>query len=138
MADLLRLLVVIVAFGGFSIAFYIRYKKQRSELLVCPLNSNCETVIHSAYSTFLAVPLEFWGMGYYALVSLTYILFFFSPAARALNLMHLISWVTVMAFLFSLYLVYVQAVKLREWCTWCLISALFCSIIFLASLAIFQ
>ena len=44
--------------------------------------------------------------------------------------------ITVMATLFSFYLTYIQASKLKEWCTWCLISALLCSIIFLASLAL--
>lgn len=138
MAVLLRLLIILVALGGFAIAFYIRRKKLRAETLVCPLNSNCETVIHSAYSTFLGVPLEWLGMFYYAVVAVSYVSFIFSPAARAFNLTLLISWVTVMAFLFSLYLTYIQAVKLREWCTWCLISVLFCSIIFLASLALYQ
>lgn len=138
MENLLRLLITVVALGGFFIAFYIWRQKHRAEALVCPLHSNCETVIYSAYSTFLGVPLELWGMGYYAAVSISYVSFIFLPAARALNPMLLISWVTVVAFLFSLYLTYVQAVKLREWCTWCLISALFCSIIFLASLAIYQ
>lgn len=138
MSDLLRLLIASVALGGFFIAFYIWRQKHRVETLVCPLHSNCETVIHSAYSTFLGLPLEWLGMFYYAVVAISYVSFLFSPAARALNLMLLISWVTVAAFLFSLYLTYIQAVKLREWCTWCLISALFCSIIFLASLAIYQ
>ena len=137
MANLLRLLIVLVAVGGFAVAFYIWRKKRRAEGLVCPLHSNCETVIHSQYSIFLGFPLELWGMGYYVLVALTYILFILAPAARALDLMLFISWLSILAFLFSLYLTYIQAVKLREWCTWCLISALFCSIIFLASLAIY-
>ncbi len=129
MTDLLRWFIVLVALGGFAIAFYIRRKKTRAETLICPLHSNCETVIHSPYSTFLGWPLELWGMFYYALVTLSYIFFVLLPV---------ILWLTVFAFLFSLYLTYIQAVKLREWCTWCLISALFCSIIFLASLAIYQ
>ncbi|MBI2097416.1 MAG: vitamin K epoxide reductase family protein [Candidatus Vogelbacteria bacterium] len=138
MDNLLRLLIVVVALAGFAVAFYIWRQKRRAEGLVCPLHSNCAAVIHSQYSTFLGLPLELWGMGYYALVALTYLSFILAPAARALNLMHLISWLSVLAFLFSLYLTYIQAVKLREWCTWCLISALFCSIIFLTSLAIYQ
>ncbi|MBI2100623.1 MAG: vitamin K epoxide reductase family protein [Candidatus Vogelbacteria bacterium] len=138
MDNLLRFLIVATAGGGFAVAFYIWRQKRRAEALVCPLNSNCATVIHSQYSTFLSLPLELWGMAYYGLVVLTYLSLILSPAARALNLIPLISWLSVLAFLFSLYLTYIQAVKLREWCTWCLISALFCSIIFLTSLALYQ
>ncbi|MBI4090666.1 MAG: hypothetical protein HY422_01440, partial [Candidatus Komeilibacteria bacterium] len=61
MADLLRLLIILVASGGFAVAFYIWRKKQHAEVLVCPLHSNCAVVIHSQYSTFLGFPLELWG-----------------------------------------------------------------------------
>jgi len=139
MATLLHLLIIIVALGGWSIAFHIRRKKNRTEKLVCPLNSNCETVVHSRYSTFLGLPLEWWGLGYYSLIALAHLaLLFSSPAPAILILPMLVLWLTVFAFLFSFYLTYVQAAKLHEWCAWCLISALFCSIIFLTSLAIYS
>ncbi|MEK7585201.1 MAG: vitamin K epoxide reductase family protein [Patescibacteria group bacterium] len=135
---LLRLLITVVATLGFIVAYYIGHKKRRSEALVCPLNANCEAVIHSDYSTFLGIHLEYWGMGYYALVVLSYLSFISWPQFNFASLPQAIEWLSIIAFLFSLYLTYIQAFKLREWCTWCLISALFSSIIFLSSLALYQ
>src|SRR3989344_4636393 len=101
MENLLRGLIIVVALGGFSIAFHIRRKKQRSEALICPLNADCEKVIHSDYSTFLGLPLELWGLGYYGLVVLSYLIFIISPATRGLALPQVIEWFTIGAFLFS-------------------------------------
>ena len=133
---LLRLLILTVALGGFLVAFHIWRKKRRAEKLICPLNSNCEIVVHSRYSTFLGQPLESLGLVYYFLMIVSQTGSLLSPVWRASVLSSLILWLTIMAFIFSVYLLYIQAVKLREWCAWCLLSAIFCSIIFLVSLKI--
>ncbi len=132
----LHLLIILVAAGGFLIASHIRRKKLKNEALVCPLNSNCEAVIHSQYSRFLGLPLELLGMIYYAFTAFNHLLFLILPAFNSGEIVAVVMAMSVMAALFSFYLTYIQAAKLREWCTWCLISALFCSIIFLASLAL--
>ena len=132
----LHLLIIFVAFGGFLIAFYIQHKKRNNEVLVCPLESNCEAVVHSRYSKLAGIPLELIGMTYYALVAVSHALFLIFPFFNQSEAMIAVMLVTVIAILFSLYLTFIQAVKLKEWCTWCLVSALFCAIIFLASLAL--
>jgi uncharacterized membrane protein len=133
---LLSMLIIVVAAGGFSTAFYIGSKKQRSEKLVCPLDSDCDLVIHSPYSIFWGVPLERWGMAYYAIVILLYTLFLTWPGFRALGLLSAVYWLSILAFLVSAYLIYIQAAKLRQWCTWCLLSGVFCTVIFLTTLAL--
>ncbi|MEK7209038.1 MAG: vitamin K epoxide reductase family protein [Patescibacteria group bacterium] len=137
MEILLRLLIIIVALSGFLAAFYIWRQKRRSEKLICPLNSDCEVVVHSRYSTLFGLPLEWLGFAYYLSVIVSQTLNFFLPVQLAV-VQPLILWLTVAAFLFSLYLIYIQIIKLREWCAWCLLSAIFCTIIFLASIAIYS
>ena len=132
----LHLLIIFFAAGGFLIAFYIRHKKRHDEVLVCPLESNCEAVIHSRYSRFLGIPLELLGLLYYAVVAVSHALFLIFPAFNRGEPVIAVMVITVMAALFSLYLTFIQASKLKEWCTWCLVSALLCTIIFLASLAL--
>ena len=41
---------------------------------------------------------------------------------------------TTAAFLFSLYLTFIQGFVLREWCEWCLVSAFLCAAIFILAL----
>ncbi|MFH1170310.1 MAG: vitamin K epoxide reductase family protein [Candidatus Vogelbacteria bacterium] len=132
----LHLLIIFVAFGGFLVAFYIRHKKRNNEVLVCPLESNCEAVVHSRYSKLASIPLELIGMVYYALVAVGHALFLIFPFFNQGEAVFMVMLMTVIAILFSLYLTFIQAAKLKEWCTWCLVSALFCAIIFLASLAL--
>ncbi len=132
----LHLLIIFVAFGGFLIAFYIRHKKRNKEVLVCPLESNCENVVHSQYSKLWGIPLEVLGLCYYAVVAVAHALFLIYPAFNHGQAVIVVMGVTAVAILFSLYLTFIQASRLREWCTWCLLSALFCAVIFLASLSL--
>lgn len=129
------LIIIAAAITGFSIAFYIRRKKQSGGTLVCPLNSNCETVIHSDYSRFLGIPLEFLGMAYYAIIALSYLIFLARPEIAAPSAVFVILTLSTMAFLFSLYLTFLQAFTLRQWCTWCLTSATISTLIFISALA---
>lgn len=129
-----HLLVIFAAFGGFVIAFYINHKKSTGESLVCPLNSDCAAVIHSTYSTFLGFPVQRVGMMYYAVIALGYALFLVYPEVASPYMTFNMLALTISAFLFSLYLTFIQAFNLRQWCTWCLTSAGICTVIFWAAI----
>lgn len=128
-------IIIAAAISGFSISFYIRRKKQSGGALVCPLKSNCETVIHSDYSRFLGIPLEFLGMAYYALITLSYAIFLSRPYFATPLAIFAILTLSTIAFLFSLYLTFLQAFTLRQWCTWCLTSATLSTLIFISAMA---
>jgi|SRR3989344_1852352 len=128
------LTIIAAALLGFLIAYYIYAHKKSGRKLTCPINSDCEVVVRSRYSTLFGVTLEKWGMLYYAAVILFYLgLIFWPTLAAALAVISaLIALASVFAFLLSLYLTYIQMAKLREWCVWCLGSALVSTVIFLA------
>ncbi|OGN01981.1 MAG: hypothetical protein A2651_02110 [Candidatus Yanofskybacteria bacterium RIFCSPHIGHO2_01_FULL_42_12] len=128
-------IIIFIAFSGFLLAAYIRHKKVYKEALICPLKSNCETVIFSDYSKFFGVPVELLGIAYYLIVVLTYGIFMALPVEMPQILVFGVFSLTIVAFLFSLYLTFIQAFALKQWCTWCLISAGFCTGIF--GLAVF-
>lgn len=120
--------------GGFLVAAKVRRVKKHKEQLVCPLGSDCNAVITSRYANFFGFPLELLGMAYFGIIFLTYLsLIAFShllpPTAFTVILM-----LTPGAFLFSSYLLFVQAFLLRQWCIWCLLAALFSYTIFFGSL----
>lgn len=128
-----HLLIIFTAFAGFLLAFYIRHKKGAGETFVCPIGADCNMVIHSEYSKFFGIPVEVLGLLYYALVALVYALFLASPVLTHPVVIITVYATTAASFIFSLYLTFVQAFKLKEWCTWCLTSAALCSVIFLAT-----
>ena len=124
-------IIIFLSFTGFLIASYIRHhKKNIQEALICPLKANCDTVIHSDYSKFLGVPVENLGMTYYAFTAAGYGLIIIFPAMGLPWIASGLMLSSVFAFAFSIYLTAVQAFALKNWCTWCLISASICGVIF--------
>ncbi|MBI4438016.1 hypothetical protein HY631_03655 [Candidatus Uhrbacteria bacterium] len=125
--------IVIVALGlaGFFLALYLRSKKARkATAFTCPLKGNCTEVIHSSYATFLSLPVELLGTAYYLLIAVGYGARVGFPA-ETLTLAFPLLMVSTLALLFSSYLTFIQVVRLRKLCTWCLLSAAFCLSIFL-------
>lgn len=136
MNTLWHIILIFAAFGGFLLSFYIRHKKQTREKMTCPLGSDCDAVIYSEYSRFLRVPLEILGILYYGFVAVSYALFLVLPAFASPLVVFSILALTIAAFLFSLYLTFIQAFVLKQWCAWCLMSAGLCTIIFAIALSV--
>lgn len=126
-------LIIFVAFSGFILSVYLRHKKNRKEHFVCPLRAKCSSVIQSRYSKFFGIPVEIIGMVYYALIAIGYGVA--SAMGHLDGLGYLLLAATTGAFLFSVYLTFIQIFALREYCSWCLLSASFCTIIFILALA---
>ncbi|MDP3784536.1 MAG: vitamin K epoxide reductase family protein, partial [bacterium] len=129
------LLIIFCAVVGFFISVYIRHKKSSREVLVCPLNSNCEEVIHSDFSKFFGIPVEILGFLYYGALAVSYGFIVVLPEFAPPYFHYGLVLASAAAFLFSLYLTFIQAFTLREWCTWCLTSAMLSTVIFISSAA---
>ncbi len=126
------ILIIFIGFAGFLLSHYIAHKKRRKdEHFVCPLRASCTEVVHSDYSRFLGIHVEHIGMLYYGLIAIGYGLLA-SLSGIAMFSLILFS-ISTLAFLFSVYLTFVQIFILRKLCTWCLISAFMCLMIFLIS-----
>lgn len=122
-----NIIIVAIAGSGFILARYIFTKKRRKEKIVCLLDSNCDIVVHSQYSTFLGVPLEVFGMIYFALIGLFFIGTFFVAELNSIYFATLMPIITFGAFAFSIYLSTVQLSIIKQWCSWCLISTILCA-----------
>ena len=127
-------ITALLAVMGFSIATYIRHKKVSMETFVCPIGHTCDAVIHSDYSRFLGIPVEYLGILYYGIIAFSYAALALRPDLNMPLVLLALLIVTTVAFLFSLYLTFIQAFALRQWCTWCLISAGLCTLIFSSTL----
>lgn len=97
------------------------------------MRSNCEAVVHSDFSKFFGINLEIIGMFYYGFVVVIYSLFLFFPHLAYADLVFAFAWVSTFAFAFSVYLVSLQAFVIKEWCAWCLGSAIISTVIAILS-----
>ncbi len=124
---------IIFGLAGLSVAGYVFWKKKTAQPMVCPLNGECEVVTTSQYSKFLGIPVEKIGILYYGLIVLVYTLHALIPWLLSDTVLFFIMGITIASFVFSLYLIFIQAFVLRKWCTWCLFSAGFSTFIFVTA-----
>ena len=133
MSTVLYLTIALCGVAGLLISGHIHNKKRRHEPLTCPIGHSCDTVIHSEYSKFMNMPVEILGVAYYGLITATYFAYFMMPSLPGSLFAIGVLGVSGLAFIFSVYLIAVQMFILRQWCTWCIISATLCTLIFFAA-----
>ena len=104
---------------GLADALYLTIEHVTGQSVQCTLISGCSEVLSSPYAVVAGVPLAAIGAAaYFAVFSLaTLAAFDYGSAAKLL-----IPLVAAM-FLVSLWLVYLQAFVIREFCQYCLLSA---------------
>jgi uncharacterized membrane protein len=136
---LIRVAILILGLCGFTVARHIsKHKNNEEQPLVCPIKFDCHGVVHSDYSTFLGVHLEVWGMIYYSLVSLAYLFFIFMPSAIPSTVVNFMIALSLIAFLFSTYLMSLLIFVLKKACSWCIVSALISAAIFILTIATYH
>jgi uncharacterized membrane protein len=114
-ARALRLLTALVALAGVVLATYLTSAHYAEGSLVCPVGGGCETVQESQYAEIAGVPVAVLGLGAY--VVLLALVLWDTPAARLAA-----AAIALVGFMFSAYLLVVQAFVLDAFCVWCLVN----------------
>ena len=133
-----RIGIAFLGLCGFLVARHIYKEKRADRPLICPMHFDCNAVVSSDYSKFFGIPLEIFGMVYYACVFIGYIFLSFLSEVLPNMLVSSLVLVSIAAFLFSVYLIFVQSFILKKFCTWCLVSAGICVIIFALTLVAYD
>ena len=124
----------LLGLAGFCLAYYLRCKKaHKGDVFVCPMKASCTEVIHSSFASFFGVPVELLGTLYYLSVTVGYSLRVALPLETVSLITPLLLLATI-ALTFSTYLTFIQLVRIRKLCTWCLLSAVLCLCIFLLAI----
>lgn len=131
---LIKITIFVLGLFGFWVAKHIYNHKKKNTPLVCMVGFDCHTVVHSDYSKFIGIPVEIFGMIYYAFISIAYLSFVFMPQVVPTALVGFIISISILAFIFSAYLIAVQIFILKKGCSWCIVSALICLFIFILTI----
>ncbi len=117
--------------GGIITSGYLvwkHYRKQKQPL-VCPLNHDCSVVTESKWSHLFYVRNEVLGLLFYVgMVMAGLGMAFLSNYAGLLRLVVRIS--AAFSMLFSLFLVFIQVKVIKDYCFYCLISAVITLLMF--------
>ena len=121
-------LAAIVAFGGILDAVYLVVHHYTNEPVPCSITGGgCEAVLTSMYATIGGIPLAVFGaLAYFTAFVLA--LFTAFGNRRLWTLYGLLA--TLMAG-FSMWLLYLQAFIIKEFCQYCLVSAATSSLLFI-------
>ena len=126
-----KILIGIAGFIGFADASYLTVLSYSGSIPPCRIVSGCEEVLTSAYAYIWGVPLSLLGAVYYGAILLLLGLYWSKRTQKTRTMIRLLAGAGIIA---TAYFVYLQALVLEAWCTYCLISAGTSSSIFLASL----
>ena len=124
LASFLTLAVVGIANAGYLV--WKHYQHARP--LVCPLGHDCSTVTESKWSNIFFVRNEVMGLLFYiSMLAAGVAAFFLSHPLLFLA----IKIATGLGLILSLFLLWVQLYKVKDYCFYCIISALINVLLFL-------
>ena len=132
--DYLRIVSLVLVVIGLLVSGYISYTKITDTSLVCEEGAvvNCDIVQNSVYSKLAGIEIAYLGFLSYlvlgALLALENRLAFLQEYGKIL-----VFGITLFAFLYAVWLVYVQAGILSAYCLWCLAHELTITLLFIVS-----
>jgi uncharacterized membrane protein len=118
-ARLLDICAALLALVGLGDAVYLTVEHLTGASLQCSITHGCAEVLGSRYATIGGFPLASLGaLAYFTVFSLATLSAFGYAGARKF-----LALVVAIMFLFTLWLLYVQAFLLHAFCQYCLLSA---------------
>lgn len=126
----LPLAAALVALVGLGDAIYLTIQHYTGEKVPCSITGGCEAVLTSAYAEIGGVPLAAFGAAAYFIAFSLAILAAFGNRLT----WKLFGAQTALMAAFSLWLIYLQAFVILEYCQFCLLSAATSVTLFLIAL----
>ena len=121
----LYVLAALLALFGLADALYLTIEHLTGQSVRCTILAGCSAVLSSPYAVVAGIPLAAVGAAaYFSVFSLAVLTLFGYRQAGKLLLALVIAMFAV-----SLWLIYLQAFVIREFCQYCLLSALITTIL---------
>ena len=124
----LSLIVLVLAIG---VSGYLSYLKASDAKAMCVSGAkfDCGTVLNSVYSEQFGIPIAWWGLAT-NLVITALLLTEQRVTFLQRNGTVIVFMIVLFAFLYSVYLVYLQAAVIKAYCPWCLTHEALITILF--------
>jgi uncharacterized membrane protein len=122
--ELSSIVIIVASVIGLLDSIYLAYVKLfNAEIYCTPGLGRCDVVNASQWSTLWGIPLGIYGIFGFATL---FLLASFGNKSKMLALYTemLIFAISLVGFMFSLYLTYIEAFVLKAVCQWCVLSAL--------------
>jgi len=117
----LKQITVALAVIGLLVSIYMTIYKMTSNEAMCIGSSGCSEVNASRYSEVNGIPVAVLGVGGYAAI-LALLFLEQKPGFFEENGTMIFFGISLVGFLFTLYLIYVEAALLHAYCPFCLTS----------------
>ena len=127
---------LVLSIIGFIDSLYLFASHFLGDAVICTGDSECNFVLTSEYSTFLGIPVAFFGILYYGFILFISSLLLDKKTKKINRKLKMILSVSPIGFLGSVWFTYLQAFVIYAYCTFCLLSAGISTLIF--GLAIFS
>lgn len=126
---------LVLAVIGVLISGYLMFKHRQAKPLVCPLDHDCSTVTESRWSHLFYLRNETLGLLFYLslIIGIGISLVYSLLASTIYFIFFLVSSVVLLV---SAILVYVQIKVIRDYCFYCLLSAVINLLLFLNSIVL--
>lgn len=115
-------IIFVLSILGILLSMFLWLKQAGDGSVPCTIGGGCDVVLTSKWAKFYGVPLSVFGVFYY--FQLAFISFLREKITNKL-LNTLLDLMIVWGIIFSLYLRYLEFVKIGQHCIWCWVSVVF-------------
>jgi uncharacterized membrane protein len=127
---------IVLCILGIADTLYLVLKHRQKTPLVCPLNHDCSKVTESPWSRILVIRNEFLGFLFYsALLGFSLLRFVFG-FGFVVQIWSFVVLLTFVGAVFSIFLLLVQRFIIKDYCFYCIISAVISVFLFINSLVL--
>ncbi|MEK7502352.1 MAG: vitamin K epoxide reductase family protein [Patescibacteria group bacterium] len=124
---------IALVIGGIIDTSYLLYQHYKKKPLICPMDHDCSVVTEGKWSRIFFVRNEILGLSFYLFMLTFIILSVILPNFSSKIYLSLFIF-SIIGVAFSIFLVYLQIYKIRDYCFYCLISAFLTLLIFINSI----
>jgi uncharacterized membrane protein len=127
---------IVLCILGIADTLYLVLKHRQKTPLVCPLNHDCSKVTESPWSRILVIRNEFLGLLFYSTLLVLSLLRFVLGFGSVVQIWSFVVLLTFVGAVFSIFLILVQRFIIKDYCFYCIISAVISVFLFINSLVL--